>query len=527
MHGRKALLASGLMAIMIQAGGGGEGPLGPDARAGTWQTGGVNDPSQFNASWHPTRYEYRFDALPLRGSVANEQLPWGDSYWPLQRGGLAHRWLDFREDSLDLARDGYARKNRYFGLRRYLISELLAMPKHQRRDRVRTLSPLEKYSLYLGDDSYALIDRFSKTSDAFLSSWQGYCHAWAPVALHYSEPSPVSRVSRDGIEIDFGSSDVKALMIASYAERVKASWTRFWNGFSRRAGNVIRRARGAAPESPDAVFIGGRCSKRFIYPDTRFRNGREEFAEYGEPSGVMDSEYPQRLREFQRKALELGYRPEEGPAPSDPDFIKVALQNRDEPSCSDVNAGAFHVVLTNQLGHMKEGFLIDKARDLEVWNQPVFRFESTVLGERGLLSRSSSRVYRELRIRTRIYFADDTDHGWAWWFPTLTALFGPAPGFEEEYRRYQDSLLRNGDAETRPVYPEGVVGTSDYEYTLELDRQGRVIGGAWISFERPDFMWLFRKSDFTGAFQRLREIYEPESFPEEERPIIFSEPEAR
>jgi len=205
-----------------------------EARAEPWSPGGANDPSRFNASWHPVQYERNFEALPLQGSVANEHIPWGDSYWPLQRGGLAHRWLQFREDALDLARDGSARQRRYFGLPRPAIPGLLMLPENQRREQVRNLSPLEKFSLLLGDDSYGLVSKFSKSSDAFLSSWQGYCHAWAPVALHYPEPLPVTAMSRDGILIEFGSSDIKALMIASYAERVKASFGRFWNGLTRR-----------------------------------------------------------------------------------------------------------------------------------------------------------------------------------------------------------------------------------------------------------------------------------------------------
>lgn len=499
----------------------------PDAFAGPWSPGGADDPAQFNASWHPVQYERRLQALPLHGSVANEHIPWGDSYWPLQRGGLANRWLAFREDSLDLARDGASRRLRYFDFRRYSIQELRSMSGPERSEILRTLSPLEKYSLYLGDDSYNLVSKFSKSSDASLSSWQGYCHAWAPVALHYPEPGPVTRMSREGLLIEFGASDVKAIMIASYAERVKASLARFWNALGRRLGNTFRRVRGAPLESPDAVFIGARCSKRFIYPDTRIRNGREEFAEYGDPGGVPDAEYAERLREFQRKAIEFGYRPAEGPLPASPDFVKIALQNRDEPACADVNAGAFHLVLANQLGRMKEGFLIDKTRDVEVWNQPVFRFESAILDQKTTAPRTGLRSRREVRVRTRVYYADDTDHGWAWWHPTLTALFGPAPGFEEEYRRFQEFGLRNGDYESRPAYPEGVLGFSDYEYLLELDREGRITGGSWISFERPDFLWLFRKSEFTGEFSRLREIHEPIEVPMEERPITFSGPEAR
>ena len=59
------------------------------------------------------------------------------------------------------------------------------------------------------------------------------------------------------------------------------------------------------------------------------------------------------------------------------------------PECEDTNPGAFHVVLTNFIGRLNRSFIIDKTRDLEVWNQPVYSYESKILKETDGVSRGA------------------------------------------------------------------------------------------------------------------------------------------
>jgi|GEM_PF-1125061 len=489
--------------------------VGSSAIASPIVPGSVDDPRAFDTTWHPVTYDHHFNVLPLQGSVENEHIPWADSYWPMQRGGMAYRWRESQEDGIEAPLLANDRKRQFFQVHRYSKEELLKMTPDERRERVASLSPLEKYSLLLGDYDYRLVNKFSKSGDAALSSWQGYCHAWAPVSLHYPEPNPVSAVNEDGIEIDFGSSDIKAVMISSYAERVKVSFNSFINGIGRRIGNVIKRMGGGQVPDPDATFVGQRCTKRFLYPTTKIRNGKEVFADYGDPSGILDSEYAGVLETFKDKAVALRYFPEGGPSPTDPDFVKKALANKEDAACRDVNAAAFHIVIGNQLGLKKEGFLIDKTRDVEVWNQPVFRFDSKVVDWSQPSKDSSPGTDRVVRLKTRLYFADDTDYGWAFWFPTLPGLFGMESPFRSEYQRYQDFLIREGDITEPGKYPEGILDYADYEYTLDLNADGTIVGGDWISFDRPDFLWLFRKEGFKGEYSKLNSIYRPVSLPAE------------
>jgi hypothetical protein len=62
---------------------------------------------------------------------------------------------------------------------------------------------------------------------------------------------------------------------------------------------------------------------------------------------------------------------------------------------------------------------------------------------------------------------------------------------------------------------EPVLGTSlqtyeslDLEYTVELNAAGEIVGGEWISWIRPDFLWFRGQAPFTGDFTVLGDLYE-------------------
>ena len=67
----------------------------PDAPLEKW-TGdpSLGDPSLMDAYNDPADLEpdfvRRFDDLPLSGTA--DQIPWTDSYWPKNKGGISYRW---------------------------------------------------------------------------------------------------------------------------------------------------------------------------------------------------------------------------------------------------------------------------------------------------------------------------------------------------------------------------------------------------------------------------------------------------
>jgi hypothetical protein len=166
--------------------------------------------------------------------------------------------------------------------------------------------------------------------------------------------------------------------------------------------------------------------------------------------------------------------------------------NKDE--CKDVNAGAFHIVLTNMIGVNSQGFVADVDRFNDVWNQPVTGFKTTIHEDAALtVADLKNGISRKVRVTTTMIYGNELE------FYSPESEAEGVLGF---------------------VSKEPVTGTSAqsfkkkyYEYILELDVRGNIIGGEWISDSRPDFLWLKAKDQrfLDGRFplSGLNSIYKP------------------
>jgi hypothetical protein len=145
-----------------------------------------------------------------------------------------------------------------------------------------------------------------------------------------------------------------------------------------------------------------------------------------------------------------------------------------DPECRDLNAGSFHVVLANELGIKNIAFIGDVMRDLEVWNQPVYSFETEVVQE-GLAPSPGAApdTVQEVLVKTRMEYVLEMSPDWN----------------SQLDREALDSI-----------------GSRTYEYRLELDGEGKIIGGEWMGFDRPDFFWRQSKSDFYGRWSSLEDL---------------------
>lgn len=175
--------------------------------------------------------------------------------------------------------------------------------------------------------------------------------------------------------------------------------------------------------------------------------------------------------------------------------ISVPSKKDSERSeCSDVNAGAFHIVLTSMIGINSQSFVADVDRYNDVWNQPVTSYESAVVGEVAVTPKDiKNGVERKIRVKTKMTYA-------------------------EELQFYNAESAAAG--ELNFVSKEPVTGTpaqaylsKNYEYVLELNKEGNIIGGEWISETRPDMIWgkakdpSFNSSKF--PLSGLNIIYKP------------------
>lgn len=155
--------------------------------------------SQLEEGWTPSNdpqkmlpnYEKRFEKLPTAGSL--KKLPWSDTLWKEIRGGIANRWNGGGD-----------------GLKYEPIP--LENVKKLSKEEISRLSPAEKYAILVGDEQYDLVDYERWRSDPNRPGWDHLCNGWAATALNYLEPRAVTLKSEAGIDVPFGSSDIKALL---------------------------------------------------------------------------------------------------------------------------------------------------------------------------------------------------------------------------------------------------------------------------------------------------------------------------
>ncbi len=354
-----------------------------------------NNPFIINSAHINTQYNYKYTDLKAQNQLTF--IPWTDDYWPTYKGGISNRWNNMSVD--------------WYSQEKYSYN--LLTKEEVKNVMTSELSPSEKYDIFLKRYDFPLTrhernrTNILKTvegsreydPDFQIPTWEGLCHGWAPATLLYKNPKPVSIKNDDGVEIDFGSSDIKALL-TFFLHYEKSAQTK---------------------------FLGERC-------DTNFSE-LEELLNSGEISE----------KEYQRRLIADG--------------------------CADINPGAFHVILANEIKEDR-GFIIDITRDQEVWNQPVYAYHSNELSRRSPNDEEYKYGARNIiKIEMVVSYVVENAPEWH---------------LNIDHRSYS---------------------RAHYEYELDIDESGNIIGGKWISFERPDFLWMQKAPSFRGFFKGLEQIY--------------------
>jgi len=140
------------------------------------------------------------DLLPLKGSVQNKNKLWSGNSWRLLEGAINLRW-----NSPDLIGFNYNSPS---------INEIFRMSKKD----IEELSPTEKYDIYMGNYHFPLKQEVDSLARNGIYEWEGICHGWAAATIHHDEPEPKTVINPDGIEVFFGSSDIKALLSYAYSK---------------------------------------------------------------------------------------------------------------------------------------------------------------------------------------------------------------------------------------------------------------------------------------------------------------------
>lgn len=149
-------------------------------------------------------FQKNFYSLPLSGKIFDTGRYWSGDYWALNKGSINYRWFA-----------------------RYKIGFNLDSPSKERAMKMSipelaALSPSEKYDLFTGRYDYPLKNEVSGIADPRAEHWEGMCHGWSPASMNHQEPRAKVMRNPDGIEIPFGSTDIKALISFYYGYQYSA-----------------------------------------------------------------------------------------------------------------------------------------------------------------------------------------------------------------------------------------------------------------------------------------------------------------
>lgn len=154
-----------------------------------------------------------------------------------------------------------------------------------------------------------------------------------------------------------------------------------------------------------------------------------------------------------------------------PDYVR----RRQRRKCADVDPAAFHIIYTNFIGLKNKSFIADIDPWVEVWNHVPKSYYYDVYEEYETREGMIPGAVKTLWIGAALSYAG-----------AIAPYFNPVIG-----------------------EPQGYYVENNYQYMLDLDENGNIIGGEWISELRPDFLWLQDPLEYTGYFEKIKDIYSP------------------
>jgi len=155
-----------------------------------------------------------------------------------------------------------------------------------------------------------------------------------------------------------------------------------------------------------------------------------------------------------------------------------------QDECRDSNPGTMHLILTNMIGRDKRAFAEDRTMNYEVWNQPVIGYEVNSMDEK--TEEEAAKLIDPDCVSPCTYT----------WNTDAKKFFQVATDVH---------YVTESSPDTVPKIPQidSYTRTDSYGYILELDGNGDIIGGEWLTasgssypsrfnsqMAHPDFFWL-------------------------------------
>ncbi|MFU8804910.1 MAG: proprotein convertase P-domain-containing protein [Bradymonadaceae bacterium] len=164
-----------------------------------------------------------------------------------------------------------------------------------------------------------------------------------------------------------------------------------------------------------------------------------------------------------------------------------------DESCRNLNAGTFHVLMTNLLGIQNRMMVADIDGGYMVWNYPVSGYKVT--HQRALTLEEANQL---LNLEGTEYAEEYKYNGAAESFYEIKMRFDYIAGSNP-------STQPNGHVLSRHTQNRNV------HYLLELDAEGKIIGGEWLMDSirnKPDFLWLPTRPSGSNPYVNIEQVRE-------------------
>jgi len=147
-----------------------------------------------------------------------------------------------------------------------------------------------------------------------------------------------------------------------------------------------------------------------------------------------------------------------------------------DPDCFDVNPAVWHLLVVNQLGVLKRGFVIDATYDYQVWNQPVFSYSYHYFNPQ---TGESVKTLEDAIVQKNEFTKDK--------FKNFRAADAVSYVGIEMSIQYTGETWSDHSETDSPEQDQ--IRTATYLYDLEFNANGDIIGGEWYKNGHPDFVW--------------------------------------
>lgn len=416
-----------------------------------------------------SNFNYRFSELPLKGEAA--KTPWAGSYWPNYQDSINARW---NQNDLSPAEKYEVAFNKH-GIT-YQVSRYHGIENSQGGQPCRFDYQCNKAA------GEVCAMRNGAYSGYCVPTWYGLCHAWAPAAIMEEEPK--KPVVYNGVE--FKINDIKALATISYSEGLKTESLsircNLTDNFDEIEYDVFGRPTDDSCKDTNAGTFHVAIANLLGIQNKSFIEDRTFDSEvWNQP--VRSYEVVEALDISEEIANSLvGPKGEKKASKSFPlrkEFhnirpIKLKIGDTLELKISKVHTTDAYIVLDQddpQNNHIScEGKRICTAKITKPMEAAVQVYSRDLknLGKiRISIYGPSTGAYR---------FNDDAVS-----FKYIKTNFS----YIAESKSSEDGNFQN----VIDKYTE----TDSYEYILELDAEGKIIGGEWIGESKtnhPDFLWL-------------------------------------